>query len=132
MNDLRQRNNITERDYTPLPDVSKIREDAATTNVRSILDLSNAYHQIRIEPGYEIYNTINAGDLGSFQIQVMLQGDSNAPATMMRVMNTILAEYLGKFVWVYLDDIVVYSDTVQQHMEHLHLIFNKLYYRVKS
>ena len=45
---------------------------------------------------------------------------------MMRVMNTILAEYLGKFVWVYLDDIVVFSDTVQQHLEHLHLIFDKL------
>ena len=62
VNDLRQRNSITEQDYTPLPDVNKIRKDAAAANVRSILDLSNAYHQIRIEPGYEIYNTINASD----------------------------------------------------------------------
>ena len=66
MNDLYQRNNITERDYTPLPDVNKIREDVAPAKVLSILDISNAYHQIRIEPGYEIYNTIKLEDLGSF------------------------------------------------------------------
>ena len=56
----------------------------------------------------------------------MLLGDSNAPATMMRVMNSILMEFIGRFVWVYLDDIVMFSDARKQHMEHLHKVFKKL------
>jgi hypothetical protein len=73
VNDLRDRNKITLRDYTPIPSTDIIREDAARANYISLLDLSNAYHQIRVDPGCEKYNVINAGDLGSFQIRVMLQ-----------------------------------------------------------
>jgi hypothetical protein len=126
VNDLRDRNSITERDYTPLPHADNIREDAARANFTSLLDLSNAYHQVRVEPSSEELNVINADDLGSFQIKVMLQGDCNAPATMMRCMNTILGEFIGKFVWVYLDDILIFSDTHAEHLQHLHQVFNEL------
>jgi hypothetical protein len=50
VNDLRDRKSITERDYTPLPYADNIREDAARANFKSLLDLSNAYHQVRVEP----------------------------------------------------------------------------------
>jgi hypothetical protein len=126
VNDLRDRNKITLRDYTPIPSTDVIREDAARANYISLLDLSNAYHQIRVDPGCEKYNVINAGDLGSFKIRVMLQGDCNAPATMMRVMNTILGEFIGRFVWVYLDDILIYSTTYDEHIDHLSRVFHKL------
>ena len=56
----------------------------------------------------------------------MLQGDCNAPATMMRIMNTILSPYLGKFVWVYLDDMFIFSNTYNDHQNHLRQIFKKL------
>ena len=56
----------------------------------------------------------------------MLQGDCNAPATMMRVMNTILSPYLAKFVWDYLDDILIFSNTYNDHLNHLRQIFKKL------
>ena len=49
-----------------------------------------------------------------------------APATIMRVMNSILADYIGKFIWIYLDDIVIFSDTRQQHIQHLHQVFTTL------
>ena len=88
--------------------------------------MSNAYHQVRLEDDSVQYNAINTGDLGSYHIRVMLQGDTNAPATMMRVMNTILAEYIGKFVWVYLDDIMIFSQSYDDHMRHLSLVFKKL------
>jgi transposase InsO family protein len=126
VNDLRDRNSITERDYTPLPNAEKIREDAARANVRSLLDLSNAYHQVRCDPTSEELNTINADDLRTFQVKVMLQGDSNAPGTMMRVMNTVLGDFIGKFVWVYLDDILIFSESREQHLGHLAQVFRKL------
>jgi hypothetical protein len=55
----------------------------------------------------------------------MLQGDANAPATMMRNMTTIFGDIIGEYVWVYLD-VVVFSQSVQEHMQHLHEIFKRL------
>ena len=71
-------------------------------------------------------NLITAGQYGAFQIKVMLQGDCNAPATIMRVMNTILSPYLGKFIWVYQDDILIFSNTYNDHLSNLRQIFKKL------
>ena len=88
--------------------------------------MSNAYYQIRVEPADEIKNSITAEQFGAFQVKVMLQGDCNAPATMMRIMNTILSPYLSKFVWVYLDDILIFSNTYNDHLNHLRQIFKKL------
>ena len=64
-------------------------------------------------------NTITAGILGAWQVKVMLQGDCNAPATMMRIMNMIFSDYLGDFIWIYLDDIVIFSNTKHEHIGHL-------------
>ena len=124
--DLKERNKITIRDYTPIPNQEHIRNDVARHNYRSKIDMSNAYYQIRVEPQDEEKNAITAGQYGAWQVKVMLQGDCNAPATMMRIMNTILSEYLGKFVWVYLDDILIFSETKEQHIQHLRQIFQKL------
>ena len=55
----------------------------------------------------------------------MLQGDCNAPATMMRIMNTILSPYLSKFIWVYQDNILIFSNTHNDHLSHLRKIFKK-------
>ena len=81
--------------------------------------MSNAYYQIRVEPADEIKNSITIGQFGAFQVKVMLQGDRNAPASMMKIMNTIFSPYLGKFVWVYLDDILIFSNTYNDHLNHL-------------
>ena len=56
----------------------------------------------------------------------MLQADCNAAATMMRIMYTILSPYLGKFIWVYLEDILIFSNTYNDHLSHLQQIFKKL------
>ncbi len=57
---------------------------------------------------------------------VMQQGDCNAPATFQCLMTTIFRDFLGRFVHVYLDDISVYSDSIQDHGQHLRLVLNKL------
>ena len=88
--------------------------------------MSNAYYQVRVEPEDEIKISITAGQFGAWQIKVMLQGDCNARATMMRIMNTILSPYLSKFVWIYLDDILIFSNSYKEHLQHLRQIFKKL------
>ena len=88
--------------------------------------MSNAYNQVRVEPEDGIENSITAGQFGAWKIKVMLQGDCNAPTTMMRIMNTILLPYLGKFVWIYLDDIRIFSNSFKEHLQHLRQIFEKL------
>ena len=124
--DLKERNHYTIRDYTPIPNQLIIRNDASSHPFRSKIDMSNAYYQIRVEPVDEIKNSITAGKFGAFQVKVMLHGDCNALATMMRMMNTILSPYLGKFVLVYLDDILIFSNMYNDHLSHLRQIFKKL------
>jgi hypothetical protein len=56
----------------------------------------------------------------------MLQGDMNAPGTFMRIMSDLFADYLGQFMWVYIDDILIYSDTEQDHLKHIAMVCDKL------
>ena len=100
-------------------------ESAAHAKFLSVLDVANAYHQIRIEPGYEQYNTIST-PRGTYTVLVMLQGDTNAPATMMRNMTTLFGDLISDCVWVYLDDVIVYSQFNQEHLGHLREVFRRL------
>ena len=92
---------------------------------RSKIDLSDTYFQTRVHPDDEKYNTIKT-PYGTFACRIMLQGDTNAPATFMRVMEDTLSEFLGDFVWVYLDDILIFSETPQDHIRHVDAVCRKL------
>ncbi len=63
---------------------------------------------------------------GLYQFNVMPFGLINAPATFQRLMNYVLHDYLNDFIVVYLDDILVYSDTFEEHLAHLRKVFIKL------
>ena len=85
----------------------------------------NAYEQIRVEPK-DVWKTVFATIYGTFVSHTMQQGDCNAPATFQRLMTVILRDYIGRFIHVYLDDIFVYSNSIEEHKKHLELVFNKL------
>src|SRR5690242_16870360 len=72
--DLRPRNAICERDYTTIPNQHIILTDIARANYRSLIDISNAYFQIRVAPECEDFNTINT-PFGTYKCHVLLQGD---------------------------------------------------------
>jgi hypothetical protein len=120
--DLRERNNNTVHDVTPLPDQERIRNDVAQAKFRSKLDMSDAYEQIRIVDE-DVHKTSFATIFGTYQSKVMQIGDCNAPATFQRLMTYLFRDHIGKFVHVYLDDIFIFSNSVPEHEEHLRLVF---------
>jgi len=78
-----------------------------------------------MEPS-EVWKTAFATVYGTFVSHTMQIGDCNAPATFQRVMTAIFRDYIGRFVHVYLDDIFVYSDSIEDHERHLAAVFDKL------
>ena len=80
--------------------------------------MTEAYEQTRIRPENVEKMTFSM-IFGTFQSRVMQMGDCNAPSTFQRLMTAIFRDFLGKFVHVYLDDIFIYSQSIQEHIEHI-------------
>lgn len=123
--DYRALNAITVKDRYPLPNIQDLIDKLHGKTVFSSLDLQSGYHQIKITPD-DVPKTAFLTPMGQFQFKVLCFGLTNAPATFQRVMNNIFSDYIGKFVLVYLDDILVMSETPEQHAEHLKLVLERL------
>ena len=115
--DLRERNKNTVKLSSPLPDIEGVLRRVASKPLRSVLDLTAAYEQIRIVPEHVERSAVTTPD-GNMVSLVLQMGDCNAPATYQSLMNHIFSPYLGRFLDVYLDDIIIYSDTLKDHIEH--------------
>ena len=94
LHDLVDRNANTRKDNTPIPDIPSIINTVAQHSYRSNIDLTNGYHNVRIEPESEEFTSFYT-TFGTFRTRVMQQGDCNAPATFMKLMNWIFAEQIG-------------------------------------
>ena len=121
----RQQNENTVKDVTPLPDREIICEDVAWAKIRSKIDLSNAYKQVYIQLE-DIDKMAFTSILGTYVSMVMQPGDCNTPATFQCLMTAIFQDVIGKFMHVYLVDIFVYSNSVEDHEQHLKVILNRL------
>jgi len=123
--DLHFRNDNTQADHTQIPEQNTILNAVVRGQFRSKIDLSDAYLWTRVHPNDVKSNTIKT-PFGGFTRQVMMQGDMNAPGTFVRTMEDIFQDELGKIIWVYIDDIFVFSDTFEEHVKDITNACSKL------
>ena len=87
--------------------------------------LRSGYHQVRIKDE-DIFKTAFRTRYGNYEFVVMLFGLTNAPAVFMCLMNNVMHKYLDKFVVVFIDDILIYSKSKEEHKEHLKIVLQEL------
>jgi Reverse transcriptase (RNA-dependent DNA polymerase) len=134
--DYRALNKITIKNRYPLPRIEDLFDSLQGATVFSSLDLQSGYHQLRIADE-DVQKTGFVTPVGTYQFKVLSMGLCNSPAAFMKAMNDIFKDQIGKFLCVYLDDLLIYSKNDAEHLQHLEIVLgilrkNKLYAKLKK
>ena len=116
--DYRALNKITVKNCTMLPNILELLDRLQDASIFTKIDLQSGFHLIRMVPE-DIPKTAFRTKYGHFEFTVMPFGLCNAPATFQSTMNDIFREHLDTSVIVYLDDLLVFSRTHEDHEQHL-------------
>ena len=123
--DYRQLNKVTIKNKYPLPRIDNFFDQLQRAQCFSKIDLRSGYHQLRIKRGDELKAAFRMR-YGHYEFLVMSFGLTNASAAFMDLMNRVFRPFLDRFVIVFVDDILVYSRSVEEHAMHLRLVLQTL------
>jgi hypothetical protein len=123
--DYRWLNEITIKDRTPLPLIGEALDRLSHAKIYTKLDVRDAYHNLQIATGDE-WKTAFRTKYGLYKYRVMPFSLTNAPASFQRWMNEVLSDYLDIFCIAYLDNILIYSDSMEEHRKHVRMVLRWL------
>ncbi|KFM73065.1 Retrovirus-related Pol polyprotein from transposon 17.6, partial [Stegodyphus mimosarum] len=123
--DYRKLNSVTKYPVYPLPIIEEIIRNISSTKYMTTLDLTSGYFQIGVKPE-DVHKTAFITKSGTYAFLRMPFGLSGAPATFQRCMDIVLRPVLGKSTFIYLDDIIITSSTLEQHLQDLRKVFSLL------
>jgi hypothetical protein len=123
--DYQALNEVTIKNKYPLPRIEDLFDQLRGASVFSKIDLRSGYHQLRIRPT-DILKTAFITKYGLYEFTVMSFGLTNAPAFFMNLMNSVFMDYLDKFVVVFIEDIHIYSQSEEEHADHLKMVLQRL------
>jgi hypothetical protein len=123
--DYQSLNEVTIKNKYPLPRIEDLFDQMKGAGVFLKIDLRSEYHQLRIQES-DIPKTAFRTRYGLYEYTVKSFGLTNAPAYFMYLMNKVFMEYLDKFVVVFIDDILIFSRTEEEHEKHLRLVLERL------
>ena len=123
--DYREMNKLTIKNRYPLPRIDDLFDQLKDVVYFSKIDLRTGYHQLKIKPE-DVPKTNFRTRYGHYEFLVMSFGLTNAPTTFMDLMNRVFKKYLDKCIIVFIDDILIYSRTKEEHEEHLRIVLEIL------
>lgn len=123
--DYRALNNATVKNKYPLPRMDELFDRVQGAKYFSRIDLISGFYQIRVAEA-DVEKTAFRTRYGHYEYMVLPMGLTNAPATFMHLMNETFRDYLDDFVLCFLDDVLIYSDTLEEHERHVRLVLERL------
>lgn len=124
--DYRQLNKRTVKDSYALPRIDEILDTLSGSKYFTVLDMKSGYHQVEVLEEHKCRTAFTVGPLGFWEFNRLPFGLNNAPATYQRLMEQCLGDYNMKICAIYLDDLIIFSDSLEEHLKRLDMVLKRL------